>query len=212
MSSHRACYPTGNVTPPGISSHQARHPLGISSPQACHSTVYLIPLSACNSAESIEKDGFVTLVEKLLNSFLKWRNTGIIGKTDVGKRCNSKPLSHHENTEFKFPVKAHPSCDQFCTYYDQFQPEFIGSIDLLRGQSSSASLWRLTDLLRGQSSRPCISSSPTKFISKNPWKTPTPKSRLLSILTKRITHLWYLFSLQCFYPTPVHFISLLILV
>ena len=48
-------------------------------------------------------------------------------------RCRKNILSHHENTEFKFPVKTHTPCDQFCTCYDQFQSEFIGSIDLLRG-------------------------------------------------------------------------------
>ncbi len=41
-------------------------------------------------------------------------NILIIRKTDIGKICNSKPLSHHENTEFEFPVKTHP-CGQFCT-------------------------------------------------------------------------------------------------
>ena len=46
----------------------------------------------------------------------------------------------------------HTPCDQICTCYDKFQSEFIGSTDLLRGQSPSAFLWRLIDLLRGQSS------------------------------------------------------------
>lgn len=48
---------------------------------------------------------------------------------------------HHEITEFEFLVKAHP-CDQFCPCYEKLQPEFIGAIALLKGQSSSTCLGR----------------------------------------------------------------------
>ncbi len=79
-------------------------------------------------------------------------NTSITRKNDVGKTCNSEPLSHDEKTEFQFPAQSTPTSNQICTCYDKFQLEFIGSIDLLRAQSLSTFPRRLIDLLWGQGS------------------------------------------------------------
>ena len=64
-------------------------------------------------------------------------NTSIIRKTDEGKICSSKPHSHHDNTEFKFPVKAHPM-RPILHLLRLILIGLLGSKDLLRGQSSSA--------------------------------------------------------------------------
>ena len=66
-------------------------------------------------------------------------------KSPYSKTCSFKPLSHPEKTLFSISrskhLHVHAPCSQICTCYDKFQMKFIGSLDLLRGQSPSAFRW-----------------------------------------------------------------------
>ena len=92
------------------------------------------------------------------------------------KTCNFKPLSHHKMLK----SNSRSLWDQFCTCWGQFLSGFLGSIDLLRGQSSSTQY----DLALAR---------PPTFISNNSWKfrRQTPASTVPT--TPSCSERWALF-------------------